>query len=75
MVEGHLVISAAGFVDLGKNYVCSTMEALYVALLLYLPSTQPPAQSARQIGKFSTKFFNSGIHLTKLTLQFYFSKG
>ena len=44
--EGHLVISAAGFVDLGKNYVCSTMEALYVALLLYLPSTQPPAQSA-----------------------------
>ena len=40
------LISAAGIVDLGKNYVCSTMEALYVALLLYLPSTQPPAQSA-----------------------------
>ena len=45
---GHLVI-AAGFVDLGKNYVL--METLYVALLLYLPSTQPPAHSVLKMEK------------------------
>ena len=89
MVEGHLVISAAGFVDLGKNYVCSTMEALYVALLLYLPSTQPPAHSVLKMEKSVPNNYEATpylsiisslkvmrlIQLTKLTLQVQFSRG
>ena len=83
---GHLVI-AAGFVDLGKNYVL--METLYVALLLYLPSTQPPAHSVLKMEKSIPNNYEATpylsiisslkvmrlIQLTKLTLQVQFSRG